>query len=301
MGCPKLTYHDNLPTLKVAYGSILAVEKPTPRIFYFNRKEDAGVYRYGFNGYENDDEVKGNGNHLDFGNFGYDTRLGRRWNIDPVVKTHESPYAAFANNPIWFVDVNGMDTLVMNRSSVQVDKSTGQSNIYIVTFSLIKDGVESNLNTKMYMIDNAKASKKGDNGLRKESYKLKWDQLSAMTGEENWENTIRVTEFGVFIHPGNDNHDFNGCYGLSCDEPETFTDYGPTPTVEDEVRLPRGTTIESLQLVRDLYNQVNGKSEKNLTGDKFILKTNSKAPKDNMLPPPIDSSLEGNPDEYTTY
>ncbi|MBW7869184.1 MAG: hypothetical protein H3C31_12780, partial [Brumimicrobium sp.] len=40
----------------------------------------------------------------------YSPRLGKRWNIDPVVKPHESPYAAFANNPIWFVDPNGADT-----------------------------------------------------------------------------------------------------------------------------------------------------------------------------------------------
>jgi RHS repeat-associated protein len=40
----------------------------------------------------------------------YDSRLGRRWNVDPVTKPHECSYAAFANNPIWFVDPNGADT-----------------------------------------------------------------------------------------------------------------------------------------------------------------------------------------------
>lgn len=39
----------------------------------------------------------------------YDSRIGRRWNIDPVVKPWESPYACFANNPIWFSDVKGDD------------------------------------------------------------------------------------------------------------------------------------------------------------------------------------------------
>ena len=35
-------------------------------------------YRYGFNGMEQDDEVKGKkGTHLDFGNRCYDTRVGR--------------------------------------------------------------------------------------------------------------------------------------------------------------------------------------------------------------------------------
>ncbi len=67
-------------------------------------------YRYGFNGMEKDDEVAGNGNNYTAEFWQYDSRLGRRWNIDPVVKHHESPYAAFANNPIWFIDPSGADT-----------------------------------------------------------------------------------------------------------------------------------------------------------------------------------------------
>lgn len=41
-------------------------------------------YRFHFNGNENDDEVVGGGNHLSFGDYGYDPRLARRWNIDPL-------------------------------------------------------------------------------------------------------------------------------------------------------------------------------------------------------------------------
>ena len=40
-------------------------------------------YRYGFNGKENDNEVKGNGNSLDFGARIYDPRLGRWMSPDP--------------------------------------------------------------------------------------------------------------------------------------------------------------------------------------------------------------------------
>lgn len=36
-------------------------------------------YRFGFNGWEKDDEIKGSGNHLSFGDYGYDPRTGRRW------------------------------------------------------------------------------------------------------------------------------------------------------------------------------------------------------------------------------
>jgi len=67
-------------------------------------------YRYGFGGHEKDDEVAGQGNHLSFGDYGYSPRIGRRWNIDPLIKEfpHISPYAVFANNPIYYVDPNGL-------------------------------------------------------------------------------------------------------------------------------------------------------------------------------------------------
>src|SRR5690554_3247363 len=68
-------------------------------------------YRYGFNGQEKDNEVSGKGNSYTAEFWQYSPRLGKRWNIDPVVKPHESPYATFANNPIWFVDPSGADTL----------------------------------------------------------------------------------------------------------------------------------------------------------------------------------------------
>lgn len=75
-----------------------------------NRHGATDDYRYGFQGQEKDNEVKGEGNSYSAEYWQYDPRLGRRWNPDIIVKNHESPYAAFANNPIWFSDRNGADT-----------------------------------------------------------------------------------------------------------------------------------------------------------------------------------------------
>lgn len=66
-------------------------------------------YRFGFNGQEKDDEVAGSGNNNTAKYWEYDTRLGRRWNIDPVVKVSQSSYACLGNNPIIKIDVNGND------------------------------------------------------------------------------------------------------------------------------------------------------------------------------------------------
>ncbi|MBS1988706.1 hypothetical protein JST56_07005, partial [Candidatus Dependentiae bacterium] len=72
-----------------------------------------GGYRYGFNGQEKSDEIKGEGNSYTAQFWEMDPRLGRRWNCDPVRKEHESPYAAFSNNPIINVDPYGnSDTTV---------------------------------------------------------------------------------------------------------------------------------------------------------------------------------------------
>jgi len=64
-------------------------------------------YRFGFNGQEKVDEISGAGNHNTALFWEYDTRLGRRWNIDPVVKPWQSPYSGLDNNPIWKADPLG--------------------------------------------------------------------------------------------------------------------------------------------------------------------------------------------------
>ena len=95
MGARKLSYH--FPFLQ-GYKEINSVNTGLP-----NKYNAFSEYRYGFNGMEKDDEVAGEGYSYTAEFWQYDSRLGRRWNIDPVVKEHESPYATFANNPIWFV------------------------------------------------------------------------------------------------------------------------------------------------------------------------------------------------------
>jgi hypothetical protein len=69
----------------------------------------SGVYRFGFNTQERTDEIAGFGNHNTALFWEYDTRLGRRWNLDKVKKSWLSSYCSFSNNPIIFVDPTGDD------------------------------------------------------------------------------------------------------------------------------------------------------------------------------------------------
>lgn len=66
-------------------------------------------YRYGFNGAEKTDEVKGEGNHYDLGFRNYDPRLGRMFKIDPRTTEYpwQSPYVYHRNSPIWRLDYLG--------------------------------------------------------------------------------------------------------------------------------------------------------------------------------------------------
>jgi RHS repeat-associated protein len=66
-------------------------------------------YRYGFNGKENDNEVKGLGNQQDYGMRISDTRLGRFLSVDPITQNYPelTPYQFASNRPIDNIDLDG--------------------------------------------------------------------------------------------------------------------------------------------------------------------------------------------------
>ena len=74
-----------------------------------SRSFSASSYRYGFNGKEKDDEMKGSGNSIDFGARMYDSRLGKFLSLDPLFKDYApiTPYSFALSNPIIFIDEGG--------------------------------------------------------------------------------------------------------------------------------------------------------------------------------------------------
>lgn len=62
-------------------------------------------YRYGQNGQERDYELCKDIYTAEF--WEYDSRLGRRWNLDPVVIYSISSYSCFNNNPVFNIDILG--------------------------------------------------------------------------------------------------------------------------------------------------------------------------------------------------
>ena len=68
-------------------------------------------YRYGFNGKENDNEVKGVGDQQDYGMRIYDPRVGRFLSVDPVTGKYPelTPYQFASNTPISATDLDGQE------------------------------------------------------------------------------------------------------------------------------------------------------------------------------------------------
>ena len=74
-------------------------------------------------GQEKDDEISGSGNHTTAMFWEYDTRLGRRWNLDPKPNISISQYATFANNPIGLADINGDTVKIMYKDAEGNDQT----------------------------------------------------------------------------------------------------------------------------------------------------------------------------------
>ncbi|WP_143774436.1 RHS repeat domain-containing protein, partial [Niastella vici] len=98
------------------------------------RSVNAGRYRYGFNGKENDNEVKGEGNQIEYGMRVYDPRLGRFLSVDPLIDKYPelTPYQFASNSPVAYVDLDGQEAYWYKFAK---DNNTGKT---IVTLVAIK-------------------------------------------------------------------------------------------------------------------------------------------------------------------
>ncbi len=68
-------------------------------------------YRFGYNGKERDDEVKGEGIQQDYGFRIYDGRLSRFLSVDPLTRDYPfyTPFQFAGNMPIFTIDLDGLE------------------------------------------------------------------------------------------------------------------------------------------------------------------------------------------------
>jgi RHS repeat-associated protein len=103
-------------------------------------------YRYGFNGKENDNDIKGEGNQQDYGMRIYDNRLGRFLSVDPIAKSFpwNSSYAFAENDVIRSIDLDGLEKLIVDEYHDKYGR-LGRTVISGIRDNVLKTAVEMNM------------------------------------------------------------------------------------------------------------------------------------------------------------
>jgi len=79
-----------------------------------SRSTNSSSYKYGFQGQEMDDEVKGKGNSLAYKYRMHDPRIGRFFAIDPLSAKypHYTPYSFSGNKVIYAIELEGLEEFI---------------------------------------------------------------------------------------------------------------------------------------------------------------------------------------------
>jgi len=138
-------------------------------------------YRYGFNGKENDTEVKGEGNQQDYGMRIYDPRLGRFLSIDPITAQYPelTPFQFASNRPIDGIDFDGLEFY----KKVMMKNGKVSEILYTVKLKVVNDTKTMNDADVVKAMSNAKAfiqkTYSGKNAKSiKVRYNTKWEKAS---------------------------------------------------------------------------------------------------------------------------
>lgn len=100
-----------------------------------NRHGSSNSYRYGFQGQEKDDELKGEGNSLNYTFRMHDPRVGRFLSRDPLSKNYpwNSDYSFSENRVIDGIELEGLEYL--NHNEARVEFSSGRLYLKLENFN----------------------------------------------------------------------------------------------------------------------------------------------------------------------
>jgi RHS repeat-associated protein len=162
------------------------------------RTVSAESYRYGYQGSEKDDEVKGSGNSYTTEFRLLDPRLGRWLSIDPLADEFpwQSPYCSMDNNPINLNDVLGLSTPIEGSTttettqiSASVDKATNTTFVVLQKThetSQVKGNIRTT-NTTVERIVTTVTNKKGAYSERDENVYVQKSKVVEKFNEESGE------------------------------------------------------------------------------------------------------------------
>jgi len=126
-----------------------------------NRHGSSNSYRYGFQGQEKDDEIKGEGNSLNYTFRMHDPRVGRFFAVDPLFKEYpwNSPYAFSENRLIDGAELEGLEVYSVGKEwSVAgvFSYSSGSGRVYspqgIFKYKSYSYGFKTNVSMSMSII-----------------------------------------------------------------------------------------------------------------------------------------------------
>ncbi len=120
-----------------------------------NRNYQSPEYRYGFQGQEKDDEIKGIGNSLNYKYRMHDPRIGRFFAVDPLTKKYPwyTPYSFSGNKVINSVEIEGLEERVviggLHTRYYNVRKGETLTKIAKITNTNLSDIIKWNISAGM--------------------------------------------------------------------------------------------------------------------------------------------------------
>jgi hypothetical protein len=138
-------------------------------------------YRWGFGSQECDNDLSGRGNSYTAEFWQYESRLGRRWNVDPVDQVFLSNYSVNGCNPILFNDPRG----------AKFGKGKEHANEYRAETEKRRDESVDRQNSIQNKLNNRISRKQGKN----ENYNVETDRkaknyIGKIQNEQNLQNGL---------------------------------------------------------------------------------------------------------------
>jgi RHS repeat-associated protein len=156
---------------------------------YVAANGSVGDYRYGYQGQETDDEIKGEGNSVNYKYRMHDPRIGRFFAVDPLAAEYpwNSPYAFSENVVIHMVELEGLEA--SSTKDKAKDTESGKTEI-TMTFKL--KAVD---NTEDLSSDEIEGLKKETVAFLEDVYSYEDDDTKITTNVEWGEDNTLEVEF----------------------------------------------------------------------------------------------------------
>ncbi len=190
-------------------------------------------YRYGFNGKEKDNETTVDGGDYDFGARIYDSRLGRWLSIDPIFQAHFSPYVAFNNSPIYFLDPDG---------KYSIGDKTNSKASFLKVFAMWEVAANEHLIVpRLYVVNSHRKLQLIDDDYRAPEQQIK----TVGTGKDKIENFSYNKNLGKYVDLGGfplDAVHFFKCASLATNYSEWVVKWAAVDEEEDQASVsdPKG-------------------------------------------------------------